>query len=134
MSRAQSLCVLHLMKNSVTVDFLTLTLVDQQSNKNTAIDYIGLKRGFIVIDDNLKYNWKITSETKKIQNYTCYKATTSFRGNNFEAWFTPDIPLNIGPWKWYGLPGLILEAYDVEKKNVFLLEKIEKLTQEMPFP
>lgn len=46
----------------------TYIKVDQQSNKNAAIDYIGLKRGFIVIDDNLKYNWKITSEIKKLKN------------------------------------------------------------------
>ncbi|MBA5791900.1 GLPGLI family protein [Flavobacterium sp. xlx-214] len=108
--------------------------VDQQSNKNVAIDYIGTKRGFIVKDDQLKYTWKITSETKKIKDYTCYKATTTFRGNNFEAWFTPDIPINAGPWKWYGLPGLIVEVHDVEKKEIYLLEKVEKLTEEIPFP
>ena len=108
--------------------------VDQQNNTNSAIDYIGTKRGFVVVDDQLKYSWKITSETKKIKEYTCYKATTTFRGNNFEAWFTPDIPINAGPWKWYGLPGLIVEVHDVEKKEIYLLEKVEKLTEEAPFP
>lgn len=112
----------------------TYLMVDQKENSNTAIDFIGIKRGFLVEDNQLKYTWNITSETKKIQNYTCYKAATSFRGNNFEAWFTPDIPINAGPWKLYGLPGLIVEEYDTEKKHIFLLEKIEKLTEEVPFP
>ncbi len=112
----------------------TYIKVDQQNNINTAIDFMGTKRGFIVIDDNLKYTWQITTETKQVQNYTCYKATTTFRGNTFEAWFTPEIPINVGPWKWYGLPGLIVEVYDLEKKEIYLLEKIEKLTEEIPFP
>lgn len=112
----------------------TYIMVNQKENKNTSIDFIGTKRGFLVNDDQLKYTWKITNETKKIKNHTCYKATTTFRGNDFEAWFTPEIPINAGPWKWYGLPGLIVEAYDTEKKHIFLLEKLEKLTEEVPFP
>lgn len=40
----------------------------------------------------------------------------------------------MGPWKWYGLPGLIVEVYDMEKKEIYLLEKIEKLTEDIPFP
>ncbi len=109
-------------------------MVDQKKKLNIAIDYIGTKRSFLITDDLLNYTWEITSETKKIKEYTCYKATTTFRGNKYEAWFTPDIPLNVGPWKWYGLPGLIVEAYDVEKKEIYLLEKIEKLMEDIPFP
>lgn len=106
--------------------------VDHIENKIEMIKEIS-KRKFL-INDELNYSWKITNETKQIQNFTCYKATTSFRGNTFEAWFTPDIPINAGPWKWYGLPGLIVEASDTEKSEVYLLEKVEKLTTEIPFP
>src|SRR5690606_32137339 len=95
---------------------------------------MGTKRGFIVIDDNLKYTWEINAETNQVQNYTCYKATAAFRGNTVEAWFTPEIAINADPWKWYGLTGLIVEVYDLEKKEIYLLEKIEKLTEEIPFP
>lgn len=106
--------------------------VDHLNNKIEMIKVV-LEKKFLITDE-LNYNWNITNETKQIQNYTCYKATTSFRGNNFEAWFTPDIPVNAGPWKWYGLPGLIVEATDTDKSEVYLLEKIEKLTDEIPFP
>lgn len=106
--------------------------VDHIQNKIEMIKEIP-KRKFL-INDELNYSWKITNETKKIKDYTCYKATTTFRGNNFEVWFTPDIPINAGPWKWYGLPGLIVEASDTEKSEVYLLEKVEKLTTEIPFP
>lgn len=82
----------------------------------------------------LNYTWEITSQTKKNKEYTCYKATTTFRGNSYKAWFTPHIPLNVGQLKWYGLPGIFIEAYDVEKKEIYLLEKIKKLTENISFP
>lgn len=56
--------------------------------------------------------WTITEEQKVIANYTCVKATVSYRGRDWTAWFTPEIPLAVEPWKLHGLPGLILEAYD----------------------
>src|SRR5690606_9012639 len=93
-----------------------------------------IRKKFFLVTDEINYSWQITNETKKIQNFTCYKATTSFRENTFEAWFTPEIPINAGPWKWYGLPGLIVEATDKDQSVIFKLEKIEKLTEEIPFP
>ena len=54
--------------------------------------------------------WTIDNDTCIILNYLCYKATTKFRGREYEVYFAPEIPINEGPWKLYGLPGLILEA------------------------
>ena len=106
--------------------------VDQSTN---AIEMIrDVHRKNFLVTDQINYSWKITNETKQIQNYTCYKATTSFRGNTFEVWFTPDIPINAGPWKWYGLPGLIVEATDTDQSVVYKLEKIEPLNETIPFP
>lgn len=106
--------------------------VDHVANKIEMIRDISKK--FFLVTDEINYSWQITNETKQIQNLNCYKATTSFRGNTFEAWFTPEIPINVGPWKWYGLPGLIVEATDKDQSVFFKLEKIEKLTEEIPFP
>lgn len=62
-------------------------------------------------------NWHITDESKEIGEYIAIKAEVTFRGRDYEAWFTPEIPIPAGPWKFYGLPGLILEVTD--KENLF---------------
>ena len=76
-----------------------------------------------------KIDWKISSETKKIGTKEVYKATASFRGRHFTAWFSPDIPLPYGPWKLQGLPGLILEAYDTHKEIYWYFKELEYPTE-----
>lgn len=68
-----------------------------------------------VKENNNKWNWKLHQETKQIGDFTCQKATISFRGRNYIAWFTNEIPVPFGPWKFQGLSGLILEVYDTNK-------------------
>ncbi|WP_419869908.1 GLPGLI family protein [Chryseobacterium sp. CT-SW4] len=56
--------------------------------------------------------WKLIGEKKTILGYECYKAETDFRGRSYTAWYTPAISIPDGPYKFSGLPGLILEVYD----------------------
>lgn len=82
--------------------------------------------GFNYVKDVIpKINWKILSEAKKIGGFECTKATCNFRGRNYVAWFSLDIPLPYGPWKLQGLPGLILEAYDTNKEIYFYFKSIQ---------
>jgi len=72
----------------------------------------------LIVKENIfLWNWKIHNEKKKIGNFTCSKASIHFRGREYITWFTKEIPVPYGPWKFKGLPGLILEVYDVD--NVF---------------
>ena len=68
-------------------------------------------------------NWTIHADTLTVLNYCCQKATCAFRGREYTAWFCIDIPINNGPWKFGGLPGLILKVYD--KDHLFVFESIE---------
>lgn len=64
---------------------------------------------FYVKDTISQLAWKIQDgENLKIGEYTCTKAVLTFRGRNYEAYFTQEIPIPAGPWKFKGLPGLIL--------------------------
>lgn len=63
-------------------------------------------------DNWIEHNWEISNKTKKISGVEVRKATTNFRGNLFEVWYAPEVNLPYGPWKLFGLPGLIVEAKD----------------------
>jgi GLPGLI family protein len=72
-------------------------------------------------------NWVLSTdnkEVKKINDYTCNKATLNFRGRNYIAWYTAKIPVSFGPFKFRGLPGLILEIYDVSNEYIWTATKI----------
>ncbi|MNK37442.1 hypothetical protein D3C87_560090 [compost metagenome] len=68
-----------------------------------------MKLGYV---DNTKFNWNITSEKVKIGTYNTQKATTEFGGRKWNAWFTADLPFQDGPYKFNGLPGLIVKIED----------------------
>ncbi|MDV6167518.1 GLPGLI family protein [Flavobacterium sp. DG1-102-2] len=84
-----------------------------------------MRNKFLVKDVFPDPEWKITDETKTVAGLQCIKASASFRGREWTAWFTPEIPLAFGPWKLQGLPGIILEAYDSTNRYTFKAVKIE---------
>lgn len=85
-----------------------------------------LTTSHFVYEDSLNaQKWEITDSVKIVLGYECQKATTYFRGRNWIAWFAPDIPIDNGPWKLMGLPGLIMEAYDTNKHYDYLITGLE---------
>lgn len=77
------------------------------------------KNKYVVKDSTVNYNWTIDNKSSKmLSNYKCIKATTNFRGRSYVAYFAPDIPSSFGPYKFKGLPGLILEIYSLEEDNI----------------
>jgi GLPGLI family protein len=86
---------------------------DKNTNKiNTLFDYTAYK--FEIEEIIPKLKWSIDKETKKILDINCIKATTSFAGRDYIAWFANEIPISEGPYKFTGLPGLIMEIYDTK--------------------
>lgn len=79
-----------------------------------------------LVNDHIDFNWKISNETKVLQNLECRRATTHFRGRDYEVWFTPDIPVPAGPWKFFGLPGLIVEVEDLKKEVIITLKELRQ--------
>lgn len=62
----------------------------------------------------IKLNWILHQESKKLGAYHVQKATVDYGGRKWVAWFTPEIPFPYGPYIFHGLPGMILEVYDTE--------------------
>jgi len=68
-------------------------------------------RDFFIYDKVPKIDWKIEeNQNKTIAGYKCVKAKGIFRGTNITAYFAKELPYSAGPFKFYGLPGLILDV------------------------
>lgn len=120
-------------QNSQMWDTSTSVNIRQKnSDKNTNLLYINDVFSVETVD---KINWTLNTDTKKIANYTLQKATASFGGRNWTAWFTQDIPFSEGPYKFRGLPGLIFQINDDKDNFEFALVKSYHLsvTRKIPF-
>ena len=77
--------------------------------------------------------WEVMADsTKTVLGYECMMATTSYHGRDWTAWFTPEIPVHDGPWKFAGLPGVILMASESQGIHSFTANGIEATEQEIP--
>jgi GLPGLI family protein len=79
----------------------------------------------IVYENDTKQDWELVNEEKKIGNLVCFKATCDFRGRSYIAWYASTVPISFGPWKFKGLPGLIIELADSKNEVIFSVTKIE---------
>ncbi|MCS3533142.1 GLPGLI family protein [Chryseobacterium sp. JUb7] len=82
------------------------------------------------VTDDRKLNWKILPEKEKIGEFTAQKASLDFGGRKWTAWFTTDIPIQDGPYKFKGLPGMIIKVSDQTNSHVFELKGIKKLSSD----
>jgi GLPGLI family protein len=76
-------------------------------------------------------NWILQQDTATIQNFKCQKAITNYGGRTWEAWFSSEIPISFGPYKFGGLPGLIISIRDSRTHWHFELTKIDVFEEPM---
>lgn len=93
--------------------------------KETITDKIGT--GYYLYEEELPdFQWTICDSTSEILGYPVQMATCSFRGRDYIAWFTTDIAVPEGPFKFKGLPGLIMKIADTENQYSFVMTGINK--------
>ncbi|MBM6500677.1 GLPGLI family protein [Flavobacterium macrobrachii] len=90
-------------------------LKKEKIKQTTSLDEL-----FNVVKSFEQYKWVVSSETKVIDGYTCYKATCHYEeyddnrkmslSFNPVVWFAPSLPYSFGPMGLDGLPGLVLEG------------------------
>jgi GLPGLI family protein len=81
------------------------------------------------VAEERKINWKISSEKQKIGEWNTQKAEADFGGRHWTAWFASDIPIQDGPYKFHGLPGLIVKLEDKTKSHVFNLQGVKNIKE-----
>jgi len=72
------------------------------------------------------FNWTLTDSTMVIGDYECQKAECDYAGRHWNVWFTSEVPVDCGLWKFSGLPGLIVKAYDSEGFFIYTLHELRK--------
>ncbi|MFD2892195.1 GLPGLI family protein [Flavobacterium chuncheonense] len=107
-------------------------------NKNLTIHKTELLGDTYFVEKKIdSYKWNITNESKEINGFICYKAEADFPFDDFRgkgvielvAWFCPQFPYPFGPDIYFGLPGLVFEAYKKNTAVKFYLKKIKQLDE-----
>ena len=84
-----------------------------------------MDRTFLIKGDIEAKSWKILPETKEILGYTCSKATYMEDSTMFVAWYTTQLPSKIGPNRFIGLPGAILEVGTEDGERTITATNVE---------
>ncbi len=108
--------------------------ITKNHNKNQMIfdDQI-FNEYYTYLEPLKEIRWELTDYKDELLGYEVQKAVAYYGGRRWEAWFTHQIPISDGPYKFNGLPGLILKIYDSENHYVFLAESLAKKQEERVF-
>lgn len=103
-----------------------IPVIVRKKNSNKNLQYLFLDDLFVTETEDV-IPWKLSKETKTSGNFTLQKATANWGGRNWIAWFTKEINLNEGPYKFRGLPGMIFEIEDDKGQYKFSMNKSYQL-------
>ena len=98
---------------------------DIQENIIEHIDNVAYRR-WSFTEDQPTFKWTMSADTMSIMGYHCQKAECDYGGRHWTAWFSPEIPLNYGPYKFNGLPGLIMKIEDTSRQYCFEFAYIDE--------
>lgn len=114
--------------NAIPHRRMTATIYKNYPRGKVSITDFLLGQYYLFEDSLNTQKWNIESDSMKIVlDHECQKATCIFRGRQWTAWFALDVPISDGPWKFCGLPGLIMQAYDEGKQYYFCINGIQKV-------
>ena len=108
----------------------TSDIIVHKNNNNEFFQYDLLENTVLQLQTNDTQKWNLSQEKKNVKNLSLQKAITTWGGRNWTAWFAEEIPFQEGPYKFHGLPGLIVEIYDDKKNYHFELVRSEKIKEE----
>ena len=109
-------------KDGVVIPKTGLSFTIIQSNENTQY-FRSAGMSLLTYKEPVKKKWRLVNETKVINTIICKKAEITSKGRNWIAWYSPEIPFPYGPYKFSGLPGLIVKITDDKGEFDFELVK-----------
>lgn len=78
------------------------------------------------VSDDRVIKWEIAPEKENISGFLAQKASTIIYGRKWITWFTDEIPIQDGPYKFHGLPGLIIKISDDSNTHSYELKGVAK--------
>lgn len=117
--------------NAVVYQTFLYIFRSKPDNRMTVYDKAGSLEYGVYTEPLGEIEWKISDSTKTVLGYDCVMSTANYHGRHWTVWFAPDIPLQEGPWKLTGLPGLILEASESTGQHSFEATGLEAANQEI---
>ncbi len=69
------------------------------NKKKTEVSTVFLHNGYTYEEPMAMPEWILHEDTMTVLGYVCKRATTHYRGRDWEVFYTSDIPLSCGPWK-----------------------------------
>lgn len=78
--------------------------------------------------------WELADTTVSYGGYECRMARAEVGGEEWEVLYVPDIPSMAGPWRLYGLPGLVVHARDSRGNNEFTATFVGPVEEEITMP
>ena len=110
------------------------TVIEKDYPTFDVLQYENIGSDAYRLKDERKINWKISNEKIKIGEFMAQKATTEMYGRMWIAWFATDLPFQDGPYKFHGLPGLIVKVEDVTQSHIIELKGVKKLPNDFALP
>lgn len=105
------------------------TTVVKDYSKNVISVVEQIYNQYYKTEENTLKNWNLLSDTKFILKYKCFAAKINFGGRNWLSWYTPDIPFPDGPYKFSGLPGVIMNISSEDGEYSFQLTDLQNTNE-----
>lgn len=99
------------------------TITKDSTSEVRYMDYIDINV-YEYTEPKNSFKWEISGDSATLNGYHCQKATTIYGGRRWTAWFTNEIPISEGPYKFGGLPGLIIKTNDDSNYYTFTLTEL----------
>ncbi|MCS4303975.1 GLPGLI family protein [Chryseobacterium sp. BIGb0232] len=108
-------------------------IIEKDYSKREANLYDKYKTANLVITDSEVPKWSVEKEFLNINGMNCQKAVARYKGREWEAWFSKDYPISDGPYKFNGLPGIVVRIKDIDNEHVFNMIQVKKVNSIFSF-
>ncbi|WP_160139116.1 GLPGLI family protein [Chryseobacterium sp. c4a] len=114
----------------ISYSFPVQQVIKRNQNSFENENFVSVEDKYYTYFSTDQIDWKIMPEIKHSAHYTLQKAEAIWSGRKWTAWFTPEIPISEGPYKFKGLPGLIIELEESNKNFGYKLISFNKLASD----